>query len=159
MNKGLLKQESVWDYPRPPALEDVPQCIKVVFNGEVIVDSVNAKRVFETGHPPTYYIPLENIKPGVLQASAKETECEWKGRAVYYDVVVRDKSAKNAAWAYLKPTAGFEPIAGYAAFYAQMMDLCYVGEEQVSPQSGSFYGGWITSNLEGPFKGGPGTAG
>jgi uncharacterized protein (DUF427 family) len=159
IQSNFNKRESVWDYPRPPAVEDVSQRIKIVFNGQLIVDSQNAKRVLETSHPPTYYIPIEDIKPDILKPSSKGTYCEWKGEARYYDVVVGDLTAKNAAWFYPNPVSKYEEIKDYVAFYANKMEACYVGDERIKPQDGNFYGGWITSNLDGPFKGGRGTVG
>lgn len=153
------KRESVWDYPRPPAIEDVQQRIKIVFKGEKIVDTQSAKRVLETSHPPTYYIPLQDIKSEVLQPATRRTWCEWKGEAKYYDVVIGDQMAKNAAWFYPNPNSDYVGIKGYVAFYAREMDACFVGDELVQAQPGAFYGGWITSNIDGPFKGGLGTAG
>ena len=159
IQSDLNKRESVWDYPRPPAIENVPQRIKIVFNGKLIVDSHHAKRVLETSHPPVYYVPTEDIKPGTLKLVPGSTWCEWKGEARYYDVVVGEHIAKKAAWFYPNPAAGYQEIKDYVAFYANNMEACYVGDEFVKPQEGSFYGGWITSNLDGPFKGGLGTAG
>jgi len=153
------ERESVWAYPRPPAVEDVPQQIKIVFNGESIVNSQNAKRVLETSHPPTYYIPFEDIKPEALQPATRRTWCEWKGEARYYDVVIGDQTAKNAAWFYPNPNLDYLEIEDYVAFYASKMDACFVGNERVEAQKGTFYGGWITSNIDGSYKGGPGTEG
>lgn len=153
------ERESVWAYPRPPAVEDVPQQIKIVFNGESIVNSQHAKRVLETSHPPTYYIPLKDIKTEVLQPATRRTWCEWKGEALYYDVVIGDQTAKNAAWFYPNPKLDYAEIKDHVAFYASKMDACFVGDERVEAQKGTFYGGWITSNIDGPFKGGQGTEG
>lgn len=153
-------QESVWDYPRPPRVEDVKSPIRVVFNGVTIAETTRAQRVLESSHPPVYYIPPEEIAMEYLQRVPKaQSWCEWKGSAIYYDVQVGDRRAERAAWAYPEPTPGFVSITGYVAFYAGKMDACYVGDEKVEPQPGSFYGGWITSNIVGPFKGGPGTLG
>lgn len=152
-------RESVWDYPRPPRLEDVAARIRVVFGGRVVADTLRAKRVLETSHPPTYYIPPEDIAPGCLEPVAGTSFCEWKGVARYFDVVVGDERAPRAAWSYPEPAPSFEAIAGYVAFYPGPMDACYVGEERARPQPGGFYGGWITSAIRGPFKGGPGTRG
>lgn len=154
-----MPRESVWDYPRPPAVEVVPQRIRVVFNGETIVDTQKATRVLETSHPPVYYIPPTEVKPGVLQPAAGRSWCEWKGQAAYYDVRAGDRTAKKAAWYYPDPTPGFAQIKGYVAFYPSKMDACFVGDEQAEAQEGDFYGGWITSNLQGPFKGAWGTLG
>lgn len=152
-------QESVWDYPRPPRLEAVNRHIQVVFNGVVIADTHRAQRVLETSHPPVYYIPPEDIKTEYLQRTPRSSFCEFKGQAAYYSIVVGDKRADNAAWFYPRPTAAFAPIKDHVAFYANVMDACYVDGEQVQPQPGDFYGGWITSDIVGPFKGVPGSWG
>lgn len=153
-------QESVWDYPRPPRIEDSTHHIEVVFNGVKIADTHRAKRVLETSHPPVYYIPPEDVKLGeYFTVSARSTFCEWKGRAAYYTITVGDRTARDAAWYYPEPTEAFLGIKGYLAFYPAMMDGCFVNGEQVRPQPGGFYGGWITSNIQGPFKGEPGTSG
>jgi uncharacterized protein (DUF427 family) len=152
-------QESVWDYPRPPRLEDTARHIQVVFNGITIAETRRAKRVLETSHPPVYYIPPEDIKMEYLQPTPRSSWCEWKGQAGYYTITVGDKQAAHAAWFYPQPTTGFESIRGYVAFYPHLMDGCYVDGERVRPQAGGFYGGWITSDIVGPFKGEPGTQG
>ena len=152
-------QESVWDYPRPPRVESSNERVRVIFNGVVIADSERAKRVLETSHPPTYYIPEGDVRMEYLTATQRTTWCEWKGRARYYTVMVGDRSAQEAAWAYPDPAQGYGAIKGHMAFYAQAMDACYVGEEQVQAQAGDFYGGWITKDIVGPFKGGSGTVG
>lgn len=152
-------QESVWDYPRPPRLEDVTKHLQVIFNGVVIADTQQAKRVLETSHPPVYYIPPEDIRSGVLISVPQTSWCEWKGRAGYYTVAVGDRQAQNAAWFYPEPTPTFQTMQNYVAFYAHLMEACYVDGEQVQPQPGNFYGGWITADIVGPFKGEPGTWG
>lgn len=152
-------QESVWDYPRPPRLEDSPRHIQVVFNGVIIADTRQAKRVLETSHPPVYYIPPEDIELAYLSPTAHSTWCEWKGRGGYYTVTVADKQARNAAWFYADPTPAFIPIKNYVAFYPGKMDACFVDGEPVQAQAGDFYGGWVTSEIVGPFKGEPGTWG
>lgn len=152
-------QESVWNYPRPPRLEDTSRRIQVVFNGVVIADTRRAQRVLETSHPPVYYIPPEDIQMQYLQASSRGSMCEWKGQASYYTVAVAGKSAPDAAWTYRRPTPAFVTIKDHVAFYPQMMDACTVDGELVTPQPGEFYGGWITSDVVGPFKGEPGSWG
>ena len=152
-------QESVWDYPRPPRLEDSSKHIQIVFNGVTIADTHRAKRVLETSHPPVYYIPPEDIKMEYLTKTPQGSFCEWKGRAIYYTVVVNDKQAVNVGWSYPSPTPSFAGIENYIAFYPSRMDACYVDGEQVQPQPGDFYGGWITKDIVGPFKGGLGTWG
>jgi uncharacterized protein (DUF427 family) len=152
-------QESVWDYPRPPRLEPVSKHIRIIFNSQTIVDTTAGYRVLETSHPPVYYLPPADIQMQYLQATTRGSFCEWKGNALYYHVIVDNRRIENAAWAYPNPTKNFEPIANYLAFYAQLMDACYVDDELVTPQPGEFYGGWITKDIVGPFKGIPGSWG
>lgn len=152
-------QESVWDYPRPPRLEDSPRRIRVVFNGEVIADSRRTKRVLETSHPPVYYLPPEDVQIAYLQPSPKATFCEWKGVAAYYTITVGDRRLDHGAWYYPEPTDPFRDIAHYIAVYPSKMDACYVDDEPVQAQPGDFYGGWITQDIVGPFKGSQGTWG
>jgi len=150
-------QESVWDYPRPPRLEEVPQRLRVVFNGETVADTVKAYRVLETSSPPTYYIPPADVSMQYLSPARLRTHCEWKGVAGYWDLTVNGRSSPEAAWSYPSPTPAFDPIKDYISFYAGRVDACYVADEMVQAQDGDFYGGWITSNIVGPFKGAPGT--
>jgi len=152
-------QESVWDYPRPPRLEDSPKHIQIIFNGVIVADTRRAKRVLETSHPPVYYIPPDDIKMEYLTSSPRSSWCEWKGQAAYYSISVGDKRVENAAWYYPRPAAGFGSLKGYVAFYPGLMDGCYVDGERVQAQAGDFYGGWLTSDIVGPFKGEPGTMG
>lgn len=152
-------QESVWDYPRPPKLEPANKHIQVFFNGELLADTRRAWRVLETSHPPVYYIPPEDIRMEYLNPSEGGSWCEWKGQAAYYDVLVGDKVAEKGAWTYPRPTPSFRAIKNYLAFYAWAMDRCFVDSELVRPQPGNFYGGWITDDIVGPFKGEPGTMG
>lgn len=152
-------QESVWDFPRPPRLEPTAKRIRVEFAGCTIADTTGAFRVLETSNPPNYYLPPGDVLDGCLDRSLQSTYCEWKGMAHYYDVIVGDSVASNAAWGYFTPNRAFARIAGFVAFYPRLMDRCLVDDEVVEPQPGEFYGGWITSDLVGPFKGGPGTEG
>jgi uncharacterized protein (DUF427 family) len=152
-------QESVWDYPRPPRVEDTARHVQITFNGVLIADSRRARRVLETSHPPVYYIPPEDVQMQYLSRTGRSTTCEWKGQAGYYTVAVGDKRAENAAWFYPAPAPGYESLANYLAFYPSRMDRCTVDGEQVRAQEGDFYGGWITAEIVGPFKGGPGTTG
>jgi len=120
---------------------------------------VEGWRVLETSHPPTYYVPPEAVAPGSLGHPRRAGICEWKGRAVLFDVAAGRQLAQHAAWAYPDPTPDFAAIAGYVAFYAGAMEACFVGDARVEPQPGGFYGGWITPGIVGPFKGGPGSMG
>jgi uncharacterized protein (DUF427 family) len=151
-------QESVWDYPRPPRIEDSHSHIQVVFNGVVIAETRRAKRVLETSQPPAYYIPPQDVQlEPYFSTTDHATFCEWKGDAAYYTITVGDHSADNAAWFYPNPTPPFAEIKDYVAFYPGKMDACFVDGEQVQAQPGDFYGSWITSAIVGPFKGAPGT--
>ncbi len=152
-------QESVWDYPRPPRVEPVNKRIRVIFNGVLIADTVKAFRVLETSHPPSYYIPPDDIKMDYLKQTPSRTVCEFKGGASYWTITVGDRVSSDAAWGYKSPLKGFEAIKDHLAFYASRVDECYVDDERVQAQAGDFYGGWITSNIVGPFKGGAGTWG
>ncbi|MEB3209807.1 MAG: DUF427 domain-containing protein [Leptolyngbyaceae bacterium] len=152
-------QESVWDYPRPPRLEDSSQHIQIVLEGVVLADTTSAKRVLETSHPPVYYIPPADVQMQHFTKTPRATYCEWKGQAAYFTIQVGDRQLPNAAWYYPNPTPAFTDIKDYIAVYPSKMDACYVDGEQVQAQAGDFYGGWITSNIVGPFKGGAGTWG
>jgi len=131
-------QESVWDYPRPPRVEDTNKHIQVVFNGVIIADTHRARRVLETSHPPVYYIPPDDIKMEYLHQTPRSTFCEWKGQAGYYNVAVGDKQTAAAAWFYPAPNPSFAVIKDYVAFYPGLMDACYVDGEKVQAQSAIF---------------------
>ena len=150
-------QESVWDYPRPPRVEPTAKLIQVVFNGKRIAETRRARRVLETAGAPVYYIPPEDVRMDLLQETGKRTFCEWKGWASYFDISADGENAYQAAWTYRQPTAGYEEIRDHVAFYAQKMDACFVEGEKARPQPGRFYGGWITDDVVGPFKGEPGS--
>ena len=152
-------QESVWDYPRPPRLEPTTKHIRVVFNGVTVAETRRAWRVLETSHPPVYYIPPLDIRSEYLKPGTGRSFCEWKGEARYYTLEVDGRRAENVGWYYPHPTPSFAPIRDHVAFYAAPLDGCYVDGERVTPQPGGFYGGWITADIVGPFKGEPGTMG
>ncbi len=152
-------QESVWDYPRPPRVEQTNKTIRIVFNGVVIAQSNRALRILETSHPPVYSIPLEDVQMQYFTPTNRRTFCEFKGSASYWTVSVNGQTAENVAWSYPEPATGYEAIAGYISVYPSKMEACFVNDEQVQAQEGDFYGGWITSEIVGPFKGGAGTWG
>ena len=152
-------QESVWDYPRPPRLEDSEKRIKVVFGGVTIAYTTRAKRVLETSHTPVFYIPPDDIRMEHLELADGSSFCEWKGAARYYDVDTGERRETRAAWFYPNPVAAYASLKGYVAFYPSLVDACWVDGEKVRAQEGDFYGGWVTSDVVGPFKGGPGTRG
>jgi uncharacterized protein (DUF427 family) len=152
-------QESVWDYPRPPRVEPVSLPVRVEFDGVVIALSNRAVRVCETASPPGYYIPPADVDPDRIATSARTSFCEWKGLARYWTVRSAGREAKDAAWSYPTPDPGFEILKDYLSFYPRRMDGCYVGDQRVEPQPGFYYGGWVTPELVGPFKGGPGSEG
>lgn len=152
-------QESVWDYPRPPRLEESRETIAVELGGRVIARSTRSWRVLETSHPPTYYVPRDDFVEGALRPVAGSTMCEWKGPASYFDLVSGDVVAPRAGWTYRNPMPGFEALADAVAVMPAMVDRCLVDDEVVQPQPGQFYGGWITTRVVGPFKGERGTMG
>jgi uncharacterized protein (DUF427 family) len=153
-------QESVWDYPRPPRLEHSSKHLVVVFADLVIADTTRALKVMETAGPPTYYVPPEDVRMDVLEPSGHRTTfCEWKGSASYMDLRVGDRTAPLVAWVYPEPAEAFTELRGHLAFYPGRVDAAYLDDERVRPQPGSYYGGWVTDAIVGPFKGEPGTEG
>jgi uncharacterized protein (DUF427 family) len=149
----------VWDYPRPPALERTDGHLVVELGGVVVADTRQAWRVLETSQPPAYYFPPDDVRLDLLEPSLHRTFCEWKGEATYRSIRVGDRVAEDAAWVYERPVERFRPITDHLAFYAQRVDRCAVDGEVVVANDGSFYGGWITSKVVGPFKGEPGSLG
>ena len=151
-----MAPERVSDYPRPPRLETSDEHIRVVALGQALVETDRSLRVLETFHPPTYYLPPEAMCSAMLKAvGGRPSFCEWKGLASYFNVVVGDRTLERAVWTYPSPSERFRDLAGWFALYPQRMDGCWVNDELVTPQQGGFYGGWITSRVEGPFKGDP----
>ncbi|MGC4111290.1 MAG: DUF427 domain-containing protein [Nocardioides sp.] len=160
MSDGVPMTESVWDYPRPPIVVPSDERVVVELDGAVVVETRRSLRVLETSHPPVYYVPANDVAPGLLRPVSGTTWCEFKGTASYFDVASESgRVIERAAWHYPRPTAGYEALAGHVAFYPGRMDRCTVGDETVVAQDGDFYGGWITSRVTGPFKGAPGTRG
>ena len=147
----------MWDYPRPAIAEPTPRHIRIAHQGIVLADSRNAWRTLETSHPPTYYIPQADIAMDHLASNPARSLCEWKGQAHYWDVISGEQRIVGAGWSYPSPTRAFAGIANHIAFYAAPFDTVLVDGEQVTPQPGGFYGGWITSREAGPFKGIPGS--
>ncbi|MSO40601.1 MAG: DUF427 domain-containing protein [Solirubrobacterales bacterium] len=153
-------RESVWDYPRPPRIEPCDRRVRVLLGGQVIAESERALRVLETSSPPTIYIPMEDVDGDALvEHGGGHSVCEWKGRAEYFNLEAGGDRAERAAWHYPGPSEGFEALAGHVSFYPGRVQACYLDQEPVRPQAGGFYGGWITAEIEGPFKGEPGTEG
>jgi len=152
-------QESVWDYPRPPRLEDCPFPVRVELGGEIVAQTTRALRVLETSHPPSYYVPPDDVRWALMVRASGRSMCEWKGSAVYWTVRAGPRVAERAAWSYPDPFDDFARVRDHVAFYCAAMDGCFVGGQRARPQPGGFYGGWVTDHVVGPFKGGPGTAG
>jgi uncharacterized protein (DUF427 family) len=151
-------QESVWDYPRPPVIVADTRLVQVKLHNALIAETRAAKRVLETASPPTFYLPLESVQPDCLQPGTGTSYCEWKGQARYFNVCAGEQCVQNAAWTYAEPLSEFTAIGNYLAFYPNRLE-CYVDGERVRAQAGGFYGGWITDEVVGPFKGEPGTSG
>ncbi len=151
--------ENVWEYPRPPLLVPCERRVRIVLGGETVADSTRALRVLETSHPPGIYVPPEDWAEGTLAPASGRSLCEWKGVASYFDVRGGARVAPAAGWAYPDPVPAFAALRDHVSVYPGRMDACFLDEEEVRPQEGSFYGGWITADLVGPFKGAPGTMG
>jgi uncharacterized protein (DUF427 family) len=152
-------RESVWDYPRPPRVEPTTRRVWVVLGGVTFADTRRALRVLETSHPPVYYIPPDDVRGEYLSPATLHTWCEFKGMASYVDAQVGDRIVHDAARCYHTPSPGYEDLADYLAFYPGKMDACFVDGERVQSQESDFCGGWLTSEIEGPFRGGRGTRG
>ncbi len=153
-----LPEENVADYPRPPAIEPFAGHIRVWFAGLLVAETQISHRILETFHPPTYYLPRAAFFPGVLvDSGGRQTTCEWKGVARYFDLVANGRTAPRIAWSYPDPTAAFHAIADAVAIYAEPLDRIEIDDIAVLPQPGNFYGGWVTPNVKGPIKGAPGT--
>jgi uncharacterized protein (DUF427 family) len=153
-----LPEESVWDYPRPPALVPCQRRVRIRHGDVWVADSERALRVLETASPPTIYIPAADVRTELLEeAPEKHTVCEWKGRASYFHLGGEAARAEHAAWTYPEPT--YAELRDHYAFYAGRVDACFLDDEQVTAQEGDFYGGWVTAEIVGPLKGEPGTEG
>lgn len=159
LGSGFLKEwrvlpvENVSEYPRRPALQPVTHRLRGLFKGVPVADTEAGLRVLQTHHAPTYYIPPTDVLTSALVPVTHETVCEWKGRAIYYDLVINGRRARKAAWSYPAPTARFEALRDHIAFYATSLDEAFVGHVRVVPQPGDLYGGWVTTNLTGRIKG------
>ena len=147
-------EESVWDYPRPPRVELTNASVKVLFGSTVVAATSRAARVLETSTPPVYYIPPEDVRRDCLVKSGDSSLCEWKGVAIYLSLSINRRLVENVAWSYPNPAKGYGTIKDYLGFYPAKL-LCYVDNELVRPQKLPFYGGWLSSNIVGPFKGDP----
>ena len=148
-------QESVWDYPRPPALIDCEQAVEIKSDGIVLACTTRSKRVLETASPPTVYISPDDIDLGLLQTMHGSSMCEWKGAASYWGLAAG--GATPIGWSYSAPTPAFADIRDWLCFYPGRIE-CFIEGERVRPQEGGFYGGWVTDNIVGPWKGGPDTS-
>lgn len=145
-------EESVWDYPRPPRLETDSREIVVRWGETILAETTRAVRILETASPPTFYLPPDDIRSETLRKASGSSRCEWKGTAIYWDVVIQDHVFPNAGWSYPEPFSEYKNIAGYLSFYPSKLD-CFINGEKVRPQPGGFYGGWITDEIVGPVKG------
>jgi uncharacterized protein (DUF427 family) len=152
-------QLSVWDFPRPPAIEQWHEHVVVRLGGQVVAETTDAWCALETSHPPTYYLPPTCFDEGILRPAGGSSYCEWKGQASYFDVAAGDVVAPRAAWSYPDPTPGFVLLKDHVSLYPAAMESVTVDGVEVQPQPGGFYGGWITPRVAGPFKGAPGTLG
>ena len=154
-----VAKESVWDYPRPPRLEPSSERVVVTHAGVVLADTTASLRVLETSHPPTYYLPATSFAGGVLRPAEGASWCEWKGQASYLDLVVGDQVLTGIAWTYPEPSPRFEALRDHVALYPGRGGPVHRRRRGRAAAARDFYGGWITSRVTGPFKGGPGTSG
>ncbi|NJR79999.1 DUF427 domain-containing protein [Sphingomonas corticis] len=152
-------QESVWSYPRPAVARRSGRHVRIEHGGATVADTRAAVRTLETSHPPSWYVPPADVAIALLRRSERRSFCEWKGEAVYWHLVVGDAVLRDVAWSYPDPTAAFAILRDHLAFYAGPLDRCTIDGAVVRPQPGGFYGGWITADLAGPFKGVPGSLG
>ena len=150
-------QESVWDYPQPPRLEETFFELVVVCAGKELARTCDGIRVLEKGHPPTYYIPPKDVRHEYLHRNPREGWCEWKGPLCYYDLVIGNRRLQSVAWYHFNVKPMYAALINHVAFYPQFMDVCYVNGERVKPQPGRKFGGWVTRNVVGPFKGARGS--
>jgi uncharacterized protein (DUF427 family) len=151
--------ENVWDYPRPPSVEPSPRHVRVELGGQILADSDHALRVLETSHPPTIYTPRDDVRVDLLLPSqAPSTHCEFKGAARYLDALIGNRRYEAVAWTYPEPSPGYDALEGHFAFYPGRVDAAWLDDERILAQEGDFYGGWISRELVGPFKGAPGTS-
>ena len=157
MNKSKLDIENVWNYPRPAICQPFAGRLEVYVENILIAKTKRAWRVIETSHPPSYYFHPEDVKDNFFKKNTKKTLCEWKGQASYFNYISKEKSIFNFCWTYHNPTKNFLPIKNHFSFYSSKFSDCFINKEKVTPQDGDFYGGWITKNLIGPFKGKKGT--
>jgi uncharacterized protein (DUF427 family) len=150
--------ERVWEYPRPPTVGPCRRRVRVELAGEVLAESTHALRVLETSHPPTIYLPPADVRQDLLaESDARSSWCEFKGAARYLDAIVGGRRFVAVGWCYLDPAPEYEALRDHIAFYAGRVDAAWLDDERVQAQEGDFYGGWITSDLIGPFKGPTGT--
>jgi uncharacterized protein (DUF427 family) len=155
-----LPEESVWDYPRPPAIAPCERRVRIEHGGVVVAESDRALRVLETASPPTIYVSAADVRTDLLeQADRRHTVCEWKGRASYFHLDGAGERSEAAAWTYPEPKEPYRELQDHFAFYPGRVDACYLGDERVHPQAGDFYGGWVTAEIAGPYKGEPGSEG
>jgi len=154
----LPGQESVWDYPRPPRLVADTREVVIRWGHVEVARTRRAVRVLETAHPPSFYLPRDDVRCDLLQPAAGSSFCEWKGRACYWTLSDGARDLPRVAWSYPEPLREAELVANCVAFYPALLD-CRVDGVLARPQPGGFYGGWITPELVGPFKGEPGSEG
>ena len=151
-------QESVWDYSRPPRLVPDAREVIVRVGGVEVMRTTRALRLLETASPPSWYLPLADAEGPAFVPAAGSSHCEWKGVARYWTIVAGGIRLECAAWSYDAPLAPYEALRGYVALYPTDAE-CLVDGERVRPQDGGFYGGWVTNEIVGPWKGRPGSGG
>ena len=153
MSNSKIISENVWDYPRPAICQPFSGTLEVYIDDILVARTKRAWRVIETSHPPSYYFHPEDVQDNLLKKNTKTTLCEWKGQASYFDYLSKKNNILDLCWTYQAPVKNFLPIRNYFSFYSSKCNSCFINNEKVISQDGDFYGGWITKNLIGPFKG------
>jgi len=127
MDTWYIEDEETFGHARHPYLRvdlrDSSRRVQVSVGGKTIADTTRATILFETGLPPRYYIPVDDISGEYLQPVTTHTICPYKGEASYYDVVVDGKRVEDAAWYYPTPERMLESIMGKLAFYNEHDDI------------------------------------
>jgi uncharacterized protein (DUF427 family) len=139
MDNWYEEDEEVFVHPRDPyhrvdVLES-SRHVKVSLNGEVVAETHRPVVLFETGLPPRYYIPPDDVREDVLVPSDRNTHCPYKGIASYHSVEAGGETVEDIVWHYPEPIAATEKIRGNLSFFNEKVDLVVDGEAQERPQT------------------------
>jgi uncharacterized protein (DUF427 family) len=139
MDEWFAEDDQLFGHARDPYSRiDVHKSsrhVRVVRDGVVLADTRRSKILFETGLPPRYYIPAEDVRTELLVPSSTKTRCAYKGSASHWSVRVGDRVVDDLVWAYPEPLHDAEPIQDLLSFYQERVDLEVDGELQTRPQT------------------------